>query len=127
MDFCGIFIGQCVDFCTCAIGLVSCDGIIQSVVSRNIDGAAQCLCILTVGRLCFEPLVEHSKVTVNVCNQCIAVIQNSGLHTVLPLHGQSEAFREKAYRNISAALLLVRCGINSGGLDNLAGAVIGYG
>ena len=69
-------------------------------------GAAQCLCILTVGRLCFEPLVEHSKVTVNVCNQCIAVIQNSGLHTVLPLHGKAEAFREKTYRNISAALFL---------------------
>ena len=88
---------------------------VRSVLAFSVDGCA------------LDPLVEHGKLAVNVVYKRRAVIQHGGLHILIPLHGQSERFREKAYRNISAALLLVRCGINSGGLDNLAGAVIGYG
>ena len=63
----------------------------------------QSLCVLAVGRLCLEPLIENGKAAVNVGNQCIAVIKNRSLHTVVPLHG------------------------NIGGFDDLSGAVIGYG
>ena len=87
----------------------------------------QSLCVLAVGRLCLEPLIENGKAAVNVGNQCIAVIKNRSLHTVVPLHGKAKAFREKANRNVSTSAFLVRRRVNIGGFDDLSGAVIGYG
>ena len=106
--------------------LVAVDGVEGGVRRADCRHRAQRLGVFG-GWLCLDPLVEHGKLAVNVVYKRRAVIQHGGLHILIPLHGQSECFGKKAYRNISAALLLVRCGINSGGLDNLAGAVIGYG
>ena len=102
--------------------LVAVDGVEGGVRRADRRHRAQCLGVFG-GRLRLDPLVEHGKLAVNVAYKRRAVIQHGGLHILIPLHGQSERFREKAHRNIGASAFFVRRGIKLHGFDGFARAV----